>query len=61
MGVMESLFGKRVWTTKETTETSTESEFGNRKTKRTETTTEKDSDGNVVSRITTTQELEREN
>ena len=58
MGIMDFIFGKKTWTTKETNETSTESEFGRLKTTKKETTTEKDSDGKTVSKTTTTEETE---
>jgi len=60
MSVMDFLFGKRTWTTTETNETSTASEFGRLKTTRKETTTEKDSEGHTVSKTTTTEETEKE-
>lgn len=59
MGISDFLFGKRLWTTKETTETSTESEFGKRKTTKQEITWEKDSNGKIVSKTTATEETEK--
>lgn len=59
MGLLDGIFGRRLWTTKETTETSTESEFGNLKTTKKETTWEKDSNGKTVSKTTTTEETEK--
>jgi hypothetical protein len=52
--------GDWMGTTKETTETSTESELGKRKTTKKEITTEKDSKGNIVSKTTTTEETEKD-
>ena len=60
MGILDDIFGKRTWTTKETTETSTESEQGKTKVTKKEITTEKDSDGKTVSKKTTTEETEKD-
>jgi hypothetical protein len=59
MGLSDFLFGKRLWTTKETTVTSTESEFGKQRTTKTEITTEKGSDGKIFSKTITTEETEK--
>ena len=61
MGMMDILFGKKkIWTTNEKTETSTESESGKKRTATKEITTERDSDGNTVSKTTTTEETEND-
>ena len=63
MGISDFLFGKgknekKLWTTREKTITSTESEFGKTKTKTDETITERDSRGNTISKTTTTKQTE---
>ncbi|MBS3061714.1 MAG: hypothetical protein J4215_03975 [Candidatus Diapherotrites archaeon] len=60
MGFLGTIFGRKTWTTRETAETSSETEFGKHKLTRKETTTEKDSDGRTVSKITTTEETEKD-
>jgi len=60
MGILTDILGKKLWTSKETTTTSSQSESGKRKTTTKETTTERDSDGNTVSKITKTEETGNE-
>lgn len=60
MGILNGIFGKKLWETKEKIQASTESEFGKTRTMTKKTVTEKDSLGNTISKTTTTQETERD-
>lgn len=59
MGILDSIFGKKITESKEKTEIRTENQQGKR-TKVTEVVIEKDSEGKVVSKKTTTEEVQEE-